>query len=69
MTAAKKKRARRRPVDKETAALRRVDRMLSKMSQKELFALAVRAGIYTKSGKLTKHYRDDAAPSASRPTD
>ena len=68
MTAAKK-RARKPPVDKETAALRRVSRMLGKMSQEELFALAVEAGIYTKSGRLTKHYRDDASPSASRPTD
>ena len=68
MSTAKKK-PRKARLDKETRARRRVLIELSKMSQKELFALAVRAGIYTKSGKLTKHYRDDASPSACRPTD
>jgi len=68
MTAVKKK-PRRAPLDRDTAARRRVLNELGKMSQKELFAIAVEAGIYTKSGKLTKHYRNDAAPSASRPTD
>jgi hypothetical protein len=68
MTAARKPH-RKAPVDRELAALQRVSAKLAKMSQKELFALAVEAGIYTKSGKLTKHYRDDAAPSACRPTD
>ncbi len=29
----------------------------------------VRAGIYTEDGQLTPPYRDDAEPSASRPTD
>jgi len=35
----------------------------------EIFQLAVRAGIYTADGQLTEHYREDAEPSASRPTD
>ena len=69
MTAAKKKKARKAPLDKDTAARRRVLNKLAKMSQKELFALAVRAGIYTKNGNLTKHYRSDGPPSPSRPTD
>ena len=69
MTSAKKKKPRKAPLDRETAARRRVLNKLGKMSQKELFALAVRAGIYTKAGKLTKPYRHDAPPSACRPTD
>jgi len=32
---------------------------MRKLAAKQLFQLAVRADIYTKSGKLTKHYRDD----------
>jgi hypothetical protein len=39
------------------------------MSQKELFKLAVSAGIYTKKGNLRKPYRDDGEPSAYRPRD
>ena len=50
-------------------ARRRVLNKLGKMSQKDLFGIAVRAGIYTKKGKLKKAYRDEAGPSASRPTD
>lgn len=42
---------------------------MGKMSPRELFRLAVKAGIYTQSGKLTPPYRDDAGPSASRPRD
>jgi hypothetical protein len=68
MTAPKKK-LYKAPLDRETAARRRVLNELSKMSQKELFALTVQAGIYTKAGKLTKAYRADGSPSASRPTD
>jgi hypothetical protein len=56
-------------LDDETRRRRRVLADLQGMSPKQIFELAVRAGIYTKSGKLTKHYRDDAEPSASRPTD
>ena len=55
--------------DEEDLALRRVADEMRKMTPAELFALAVRAGIYTKDGKLTPPYRDDAEPSASRPTD
>jgi hypothetical protein len=56
-------------LDDETRRRRRVLAEMQRMSPTELFQLAVRAGIYTKKGKLTKHYRNDAAPSASRPTD
>lgn len=42
----------------------------AKMTRKERFDLAVRAGIYTKSGKLTKHYRDTPENASKyRPTD
>jgi len=34
------------------------------MSQVKLFELGQRAGIYTKTGRLTKRYRDDAEPAA-----
>jgi hypothetical protein len=33
-----------------------------------IFQLAVRAGIYTPDDQLTEHDRDDAEPSAWRPT-
>jgi hypothetical protein len=39
------------------------------MTEEQLFAVAVRAGIHMKSGKLTKPYRDDQNPSACRATD
>jgi hypothetical protein len=42
---------------------------MQRMSTEELFRVAVRAGIITRAGKLTKPYRNDAEPSASRPTD
>lgn len=56
-------------LDEDTRRRRRVLAEMQRMSRQELFQLAVRAGIYTKKGKLTKEYRDSAAPSASRPTD
>jgi hypothetical protein len=56
-------------LDEETRERRRVLADMMRMSPRERFELAVRAGILTKGGKLTKHYRDDAEPSASRPTD
>ena len=56
-------------LDDETRRRRRALADLQRMTPTELFQLAVRAGIYTKTGRLTKHYRSDAAPSASRPTD
>jgi len=48
----------------EEAARKLVLKKLSKMSQVKLFELGQRAGIYTKTGKLTKRYRDDAEPAA-----
>ena len=33
---------------------------LSSMSADQIFKTAVKAGIYTKSGKLTKHYASPA---------
>lgn len=41
---------------------------LSHMSDDELAAIAVKAGISTPDGQLTANYRSDAEPSASRPT-
>jgi hypothetical protein len=55
--------------DAGTQVHRKVLAKMGKMSPRELFDLAVRAGIYTENGKLTRPYRDDAGPSASRPTD
>ena len=48
----------------EEAARKLVLKRLSKMSQVKLFELGQRAGIYTKTGRLTKRYRDDAEPAA-----
>jgi hypothetical protein len=56
-------------LDDMTRRRRRALAKMQRMSAQQLLQLAVRAGICTKKGKLTKHYRDDAAPSASRPTD
>jgi hypothetical protein len=56
-------------LDEMTRRRRRALLNMQKLSTAEFFQLTVRAGIYTKKGKLTKHYRDDAEPSASRPTD
>jgi hypothetical protein len=56
-------------LDDETRRRRRALAEMQRMSPQELFQLAVRAGIYTKKGKLTKPYRHDAPPSACRPTD
>jgi len=63
-----------RTVEKATAdagseVRRKVLAKMGRMSPSELFDLAVRAGIYTEKGKLTRPYRDDTGPSASRPTD
>jgi hypothetical protein len=54
--------------EEEDRVLREALEDLQRMSVEELFALAVRAGIYTKDGQLTPPYRDDAPPSACRPT-
>lgn len=56
-------------LDEETRRRRRVLAEMRQMSVEEIFQLAVRAGIYTEDGQLTPPYRDDAEPSASRPTD
>lgn len=42
---------------------------LEQMTPEEVFALSVRAGIYTEDGELTPPYRHDAEPSVCRPTD
>jgi hypothetical protein len=54
----KSKIKRRRAPSTEAARLQVLVK-LGKMSQEELFAIAVRAGIYDKNGKLTKNYRGD----------
>lgn len=56
-------------LDEDTRKRRRALAKLARMSSREFFARAVRAGIYTPDGELTEHYRDDAEPSACRPTD
>ena len=56
-------------LDEDTRQRRRALVEMQKLSVEELFQLAVRAGIYTEDGQLTPPYRDDAEPSASRPTD
>jgi hypothetical protein len=38
------------------------------MSDEELLAVAVRAGVSTPDGQLTPNYRRDAEPSVCRPT-
>jgi hypothetical protein len=56
-------------LDEETRRRRRILAEMRRMSTEEFFQLCVRAGIYTEDGQLTPPYRDDAEPSASRPTD
>lgn len=56
-------------LDEETRRRRRILAEMQQMSTEEFFQLAVRAGIYTEDGQLTPPYRDDAEPSACRPTD
>lgn len=51
-------------LDEMTRKRRRALVSMQQMSTEELFRLAVRAGIYTKKGKLTKFYRQDAERSA-----
>jgi len=41
----------------------------AKLSDEELFQLAVRVGIFTKTGRLTKPYRDEAAAGTDRAAD
>jgi hypothetical protein len=56
-------------LDEDTRWRRRVLAKLRRLSPQELFEIAVEAGIYTPDGQLTPPYRDDAEPSACRPTD
>jgi hypothetical protein len=42
---------------------------LYSMSDEEFLEIGVAAGIWTPDGQLTANYRDDAEPSASRPSD
>jgi hypothetical protein len=56
-------------LDEDTRRRRRVLARMQQMSDAEMFQLCVRAGVYTADGQLTPPYRDDAEPSASRPTD
>ena len=56
-------------LDEATRVRRRALAELKKLSPREKFELAVRAGIYTPDGRLTPPYRPDAEPSACRPTD
>lgn len=55
-------------LDEDTRRRRRILAETANMSVEEMFALAVRAGIYTEDGELTPPYRNDE-PSACRPTD
>lgn len=56
-------------LDGMTRRRRRALASMQDMTTAELFALAVRAGIYTADGKLTKPYEPDGEPSACRPRD
>jgi len=56
-------------LDEDTRRRRRVLAEMEQMSADELVQLAVHAGILTEDGQLTPPYRDDAEPSACRPTD
>jgi hypothetical protein len=56
-------------LDEATRVRRRSLARLEQLSPEEFFQFLVQAGIYTEDGQLTEHYRDDAEPSASRPTD
>jgi hypothetical protein len=56
-------------LDEETRRRRRVLAEMEQMSADELVQLVVQAGILTEDGKLAPPYRDDAEPSACRPTD
>ncbi len=56
-------------LDEETCRRRAVLEEMEQMSADELVEIAIRAGILTEDGKLAPPYRDDAEPSACRPTD
>jgi hypothetical protein len=56
-------------LDEDTRRRRRVLAEMEQMSADELVELAKDAGILTADGQLAPQYRDDAEPSACRPTD
>lgn len=58
-------------LDEDTRRRRRILAKMENISTKELFDLAIRAGIYAPDGELTEHYRDDESKniSACRPAD
>lgn len=56
-------------LDPETRARREVLAKLRKMTAAEFVESLVHAGIYTKSGRLRRAYRDDVNPGAYRPND
>lgn len=56
-------------LDEDTRRRRRVLAAMEQMTPDELVALAKDAGILTADGQLAPQYRDDAEPSACRPTD
>lgn len=56
-------------LDDMTRRRRRALAAMQRMTTDELFGLAVRAGIYTKSGRLAKPYRPSSEPSAARPAE
>jgi len=66
---AAKKAAAKRRLPPDLIATRKALALAEKMSDEEIFQIAVRAGIYTKNGRLRKPYRDDENPSDCRPTD
>ena len=56
-------------LDEETRRRRRALAKLERLSPRELHAFMIRVGIFTEDGELAPPYRDDAGPSACRPTD
>jgi hypothetical protein len=50
--------------DSRADVRRRVLKKLQQKSTEDLFQLAVRAGIYTKKGRLSPQYRKDASRTA-----
>lgn len=56
-------------LDEDTRRRRRVLAAMEQMSPDELVALAKDADILTADGRLAPQYRDDAEPSACRPTE
>ncbi len=55
-------------LDEDTRRRRRILAKLEQMTPDQLVELAKDAGILTADGQLAPQYRDDAEPSACRPT-